>query len=406
MVKVKGNQELVRQINQSLILDAIRRCGPTSRAEIARVTGLTTGTLSNLTAGLIASGLVTEVGPGASSGGRRPTILQLQASARHTLGVSVGVDYVSVLLLDLTAQPVVRQVAPLGDDKSPGTVADLVAGLAGEVLAAAHLRTSDLLGAAVALPATVDGEAGLVTYSPHLHWHNVLFGPLLADRLGIRPLLENDANASVFGEYWCGTTRGIGDSVFIFADFGIGSGFLVDGRVYRGRDKAAGEFGHTTIDINGPLCHCGNRGCLGMLASGKAIRSKVREALAAGRAVPELAGRPPEQVSLADVMQAARNGDPVCLEAIQEAGRCLGVGIANLINLYNPASLVIGGMLALEAPGYWEAAVAEAGRRLYPVFNNQVHLLLSTLGPDVPAIGAGSLVISQLFRPPQLNTHS
>jgi len=283
---------------------------------------------------------------------------------------------------------------------------DLIASLAREVLAEANLNAGDLLGAAVALPATVDSEAGLVAYAPHLHWHNVLFGPLLEDRLGIRPLLENDANASVFGEYWCGAARGIEDSVFIYADSGIGAGFLVGGQVYRGRDKAAGELGHTTIDINGPLCHCGNRGCLGMLASGRAVLNRVREALAAGRSVPELTGTPPEEVSLSQVIQAARRGDPVCLEAIREAGRCLGVGIANLINLYNPASLVIGGMLALEAPGYWEAAASEAGRRLYPVFHNQVHLLLSALGPDVPAIGAGSLVLSRLFRPVHLTAHA
>lgn len=398
-MKVKGNQELVRQINQSLILDAIRRYGAISRAEIARVTGLTTGTLSNLTAGLIASGLVKEVGLGTSSGGRRPTMLQLEASARHTLGISLAIDYVTCLLLDLTAQPVIRRSAPLGDDKSPGTCADLIADLAREVLAAAGMKAEELLGVAVAIPGTVNAEEGLVIYSPNLKWHNVLFGPMLEDRLGVRPLLENDANAAVFGEYWCGATKDSSYSVFIFADYGIGSGFVINGEVYRGRDRAAGEFGHMTIDVHGLQCHCGNRGCLGMMASGKAIVRRVREAMDAGTPIPALAGRASGEVRLQDVLQAAREGDPTCLRIIREAGEYLGVGIANLINLYNPASLVLGGMLALEAPGYWEAAAESASQRLYPVFQNQVHLLLSTLGPDVPAIGAGSLVISQLFRP-------
>ncbi|HYF79041.1 MAG TPA: ROK family protein, partial [Symbiobacteriaceae bacterium] len=240
---------------------------------------------------------------------------------------------------------------------------------------------------------------GMVLYAPNLRWRNVPLGARLQAEVGMPVLLENDANAAVYGEYWCGTTRGVGDGVFIFADFGVGSGFLVDGEVYRGRDQAAGEFGHTTIDMNGPRCHCGNRGCLGTLASGLAVLRKVREAVNGGLAIGGLEGLAADRIRLDDVLAAAKGGDPFCLAAIWEAAVCLGVGIANLINVYNPASLVIGGRMAAEAPGYWETAASAAAERLYPAFGNQVHLALSTLGPDVLAIGAGSLVIRQLFIP-------
>lgn len=395
--KIRGNQELVRRMNEALILTAVRRYGPISRADIARETGLTSGTVSNLCASLLDKGLIEEQGLGHSNGGRKPVMVQLSTS-RYALGIQIGIDEVAVLLVNMANQPVLRRSGPLPIGVEPQHAVDLVGKLVAEILAAGKATAESLLGAGLSLPGSIDSAGDFVLYAPNLRWRNVPLGSLLQERLGMSVLLENDANAAAFGEFWCGAARGLPNLVLIYSEYGIGAGFVVGGELYRGRDRVAGEFGHTTIDINGPRCHCGNRGCLGTLASGLSVISRVWEHRN-GEPPARLMDLVAQGMRLDEVIQGAQGGDPVCQTAIRDAAQYLGVGLANLINLYNPQVLVLGGKLPLEAAGYWETATTAAAQRLYPAFRNQVNVMRSTLGPDAPGIGAAALVMEPLFQP-------
>ncbi|MFO7173890.1 MAG: ROK family transcriptional regulator, partial [Bacillota bacterium] len=219
---LRGNQELVRKMNESLILNCVREHGPISRAEVARLTGLTTGTVSNLCTGLLDRGLIEEVGLGASRGGRKPVMVRL-SSSRFALGVQVGVDEVAVLLVSLACEPLRRRAEPLPPGAEPQAVVDQVTRLVGEVLAEAGVGPDRILGVGVSLPATVDADGEFVLYAPNLRWRSAPVGVLLRERLGLPVVLENDANAAAFGEFWCGATRGMPNSVFVYVDYGIGA---------------------------------------------------------------------------------------------------------------------------------------------------------------------------------------
>lgn len=212
----------------------------------------------------------------------------------------------------------------------------------------AEVDPADLRGIGVASCGWVDSERGIVPAAPQLPgWHNVPLAKIIHDRLGPRTILENDANAAALGEHTFGAGRDVRHLVYITVSTGIGGGIIVDGRLYGGAKGSAGEIGHTVIDPNGPLCGCGNYGCLEALASGTAIARRGVEAAKRGEspalsAIMEREGR----LSARHVAEAADAGDRASREIFAEAGRFLGIALANLVNLLSPEAILIGGGVA------------------------------------------------------------
>jgi glucokinase len=313
-------------------------------------------------------------------------------------GFAVGVDLGGTKLLTALVTDrgtvLARERVATPQDGPPSVVA-AIAETVSAVLRATGATPDQCRGIAVGAPGPLDPRTGVVYEPPNLPgWRNVPLADMLRSRLGMPAHVENDANAAALGEWWMGAGRGVRDLVYMVVGTGIGGGIISGDTLWQGVSGTAGEIGHTTIDVNGPRCGCGRPGHLEAMASGPAIARMAREAMAAGRTsvLRSLAGGDPARVTAATVAQAAAQGDAVAAEVFERAGFYIGVGVANLLNLLNPARVIIGG------------GVSRAGELLFAPVRRTVRALAferpaadaevvpAQLGDDVGAIGAAAVV--------------
>jgi glucokinase len=261
-------------------------------------------------------------------------------------------------------------------------------------LANAGLRREDLRAAGVCSPGPIDSARGVIPEAPNLPgWHDVPVCQYLAGRLGVPTILENDATAAAYGEFVYGAGRGFRHIVYITVSTGIGGGLVLDGRLYRGASGAAGEIGHITIDVDGPLCGCGKPGHVEALASGRAIAREAQAVLARGGS-PWLAQMAEEEgeVTAATVQRAAEAGDPEACRIIQRAGYYLGIGLAAYVDVFNPEVIIIGGGLRHMGDLYLGPAREEMARRAMVEPLKAVRLVMAELGDYSGVMGIVALL--------------
>jgi glucokinase-like ROK family protein len=370
-----------------------------SRAEIARRTGLSRSTVSDIVAGLLETGLVAEVGDGPSRGGRRPILLAFQDDALVILGVDMGASHVSVALTDLRGRVVAWEHRDHPVRSDPDGTGALIVELCDACLRAWGGTPRHLLGIGVAVPSPVDPQR------PELLSEIAL--PAWRGRSGLEGLkaqydapvfVDNDANLGALAERWWGAGRGIDDFAYIKVATGIGAGFMIRGEIYRGAGGVAGEIGHVTIDADGPICSCGNRGCLGTFVGSEALTSRARSMI---EDFPDsfLAGG---EITMAAIEDAALAGDELCRLLVDHAAVRLGVAIADVINLMNPSAVILGGSLSrlgdLLILPLREAAV----RRTFVSSLAAVDIRASQLGEKAIAVGAATLVLDRALADPSL----
>jgi glucokinase len=230
-----------------------------------------------------------------------------------------------------------------------------------------EVRGAEIIGVGVGAPGPLDTKSGIVLLTPNLGWVNLPLRQIIHERLGLPAALDNDANCAVLGEWWMGAARGTKNAIGITIGTGIGGGIIVDGKLYHGASDCAGEIGHTTIDTEGRRCKCGNYGCLEAYASGPNIAMRAVEELKAG-AVSRLAdyvGGDLRQVTAQTVYQAAHDGDGLALEVVNDTAKFLGVGIANLLNVFNPEVVVVCGGVTLAGDRLFDPLRREVARRAF-----------------------------------------
>ncbi|KPJ75055.1 MAG: hypothetical protein AMS19_14440 [Gemmatimonas sp. SG8_23] len=370
-----------------------------SRAEIARRTGLSRSTVSDIVAGLLETGLVAEVGDGPSRGGRRPILLAFQDDALVILGVDMGASHVSVALTDLRGRVVAWEHRDHPVRSDPDGTGALIVELCDACLRAWGGTSKHLLGIGVAVPSPVDPE--------HPEALSAIALPAWRGRSGLDGLkaeydapvfVDNDANLGAVAERWWGAGRGIDDFAYIKVATGIGAGFMIRGEIYRGAGGVAGEIGHVTIDADGPICSCGNRGCLGTFVGSEALPIQAR-ALLADFPDSMLASR---EITMGAIEDAALAGDELCRMLVENAAIRLGVAIADVINLMNPSAVILGGSLSrlgdLLILPLREAAV----RRTFVSSLAAVDIRASQLGEKAIAVGAATLVLDRALADPSL----
>lgn len=254
-------------------------------------------------------------------------------------------------------------------------------------------------GVGIACAGLIDGQRGVVITSPNLPgWSEVPLGEKVGQALGVFTLVENDANAAAVGEHRWGAGRGSQHLVYLTVSTGIGGGLVLGGSLYRGAWGTAGEVGHITVEVDGPPCSCGNRGCLEALASGSAIAREARQRLQTGQStsLEDLAGGDPSRVTAELVHRAALAGDRLAQELVARAGYYLGIGLASLVNLLGPQVIVVGGGVARMGEMLLSPARAEMRRRAYPYLAARVKVVPSLLGEDAGILGVASLIYDRL----------
>ncbi|MFW5812452.1 MAG: ROK family protein [Alkalispirochaetaceae bacterium] len=266
----------------------------------------------------------------------------------------------------------------------------------------ADRSVEDLAGIGIAVPGPVDFEAGVLLETPNIGVKNMPLREDLENVYGVPVLLENDANAGLWGEHVCGAAAGFNHVVGVFPGTGIGGGLILGGELYRGKAGGAGEVGHMTILIDGPLCGCGNRGCLEALASKTAVAREIVQLAARGMAPTVLAQTDCDirKVKSGVIEAAIANGETAVEEALNKSAEYLGIGLANIVNTFNPELLVLGGGLVEKfGTAYVSRAELVMRSRAMRRLQDQVEIRVTTLGDDAAVLGAAALVQKEMIRP-------
>lgn len=380
-----GNRQLIRDINQSLVLAAIRERGPVSRTAITRRTRLSSATVSSITGELIAQNLIFEQEAGASTGGRPPILLSLNRDAGAVVGVKLTEDQAIAALTNLGADLIDQRAIPISSDHSPQRVAEALADLISEIERANPAR--NIYGVGLGLAGAIDRSAGICRFSPFFHWRDVPLRALLYEQLGFPVVIENDVNTLTVAEQWFGTGVGVNDFLVVTLGRGIGMGMVLNGQLYRGGCGGGGEFGHVTVLPDGPLCDCGKRGCLETIVADRALLHRLRRIFGA-------------DLSLDAGIDLARAGDAAALSVFAAAGRTLGRALADLVNIFNPPLLIVGGE-GTRAIDLMRATLEDALRALtFNGFYDQLHFVAEPWADDAWARGAAGLVLDELLHPP------
>ena len=385
-----GSLETLRRLNRLRVIDALRDEGLISRAEIARRTGLSRSTVSSLVSELQADGLVVERPEPAAAhgdqGGRPPILLSFDASA----GVAVGIDFdhhhVRVAVADLSSRILAEREQQLDTDHAAHEGLDAAAALVAELLEEAGVDEARVIGAGMCLPGPVHRPTGVVGSTAILPgWVGVAAAEEMHRRLELPILVDNDANLAALAEAAFGAGRDAKDLVYLMISSGIGAGLVLNGRLYRGAEGLAGELGHVLVDADGPVCRCGNRGCLETVAGTDALADLLRRSHGDG-----LDGRA--------IVRLARDGDLGCRRVIADAGRAIGKAAATLVNVLNPELLIVGGDLA-DAGELLLGGVRESlERSALPTAVQAAAVVAGSLGDRAEVLGAIALVLSEAER--------
>ncbi len=369
-----------------------------SRADIARRLEVSRSTVSEVVDALLPTRLVAEAGIGASSGGRRPIVLAFQYDAFSLLGVDVGASHVSVVVTDLRGRVRAWQHQDFPVHADADGTRRLVAKLCDACLSMIDRQAAPLLGIGVALPSPMDSHHPLrVSRLAMVNWDGRHGMEALSATYNVPVLLDNDANLGAVAEYWWGAARGLSNFSFIKIATGIGAGHFIDGRIYRGAGGVAGEIGHVTIDVHGHQCICGNRGCLTTYVGSQELVQRARS-LAPEYPSSDFASG---DITINSLEAAAKAGDPLASRVVHEAAEHIGTVIAGMLNLLNPAAVILGGGLPKLREQVLVPIRETVLRRTFVSAVASSEILVSALGERGVAIGAATLVLDALLRDPK-----
>lgn len=390
-----GQPELLKVLNRARALEILQQERILSRPELAKRTGLSRATVALLVDELSAVGLVRERGLGDSGGGRPPVLLEFNPRAALALGARLRDHAWGIVLTDLDGRVVRRMSVPLVGLSPESAILTLQQGVNAIT---ANLDGERLLPAiGLGTPGLVDMAAGVVRTAVDVGWFDVPFGEMAQAALGMPVYVANRSRVGALAELWAGRGQKIQNLIYVAIGTGIAAGVVIQGQLYWGTNSSAGELGHITIVPDGPLCGCGNRGCLQALASGPAIGNRAREQLrfAANTHLLALVDGHPERIVAETVFAAAEQGNALALQIVEETGRYLGIAVATLINLFNPELIVLGGPVGQHGHVLLDPLRAEVQRRAMAYPLSAVRIATSTLGPDAGAVGAAVLVLQR-----------
>ncbi|UCN13766.1 ROK family transcriptional regulator [Cellulomonas iranensis] len=382
--------------SRSAILDVIRAAGTISRVELTHATGLTAATVSTVVRRLLDEGLVVEAGRAESTGGKPRMLLQLDPAARYAVGVHLDHAGITYVVANLGGQVVARWRRPGTGADDPRVVVDRIAAEIAANVARIGVDRRLLLGVGVVSPGPLATSTGMTIAPPVMqHWSDFPLAAVIEDAVGLPVLLDNDATAAALGEYWSGGVPTGAVCAALYMGTGIGSGIIVDGAVYRGRSSNAGEVGHVCLDVDGPPCWCGGRGCLEALAGPSAV---VARALDAGIVLP---GRSVSE-DFAALARAAARGEDQPVRLLAESARYVAAATQSLANVLDLDLVVLTGSSFAHAGSLYLPVVQErldAG--FFARATHGVRVTISSHAAEAAAVGGAALVLQAELAPRQ-----
>ena len=387
--------ELKKIGHKKQIIRTIYFKGPVSSAELTRNLPLSTPKINSLLQELISEGLLKELGPGDSSGGRRPAIYGLVEDGFFIVGITINIYRTIISVFNASNREISGpHFVDVPMQKSLSMFEAINIKLV-EILESLKINPEKVIAIGIEMPGLVSQELGMnKTYFPELEKLHLKIGEIF----GFPVFFDNDARIRTFAEQQFGLARDRQNVLMVHADWGIGLGLIIKGQLYTGKSGFSGEFGHIPMIQNGELCHCGKRGCLEAIASVAAIARNARRGIQDGHAslLSNLVEGDLKKIDANLVIQAARSGDQFSVSLLTEAGHWLGKGITFLIQVFNPELIIVGGKLA-EAGQFLQAPINQA---LYtyaiPDISNDTEVVFSVMGVKAGTIGAAAFAMDKL----------
>ncbi|MEH7248112.1 ROK family protein [Neobacillus niacini] len=376
-----GDQTMVKQINKSIVFTIIESKGPISRAQISKNSGLNKATVSTMAAELIEEQLVYEIGASQSTGGRKPVMLYFNSRAGYSIGVDLGVNYILGVLTDLSGNKIEEEYIPI-KEREFNQVVECLTSVIKTLLSKAPESVYGVVGIGIGVPGVVDKEENIL-FAPNLEWNHVNLKALIEKEFGITTRIENEANSGAHGEQLYGSGKHMSNLIYVSIGIGIGTGIIIENKLYTGFSGISGEMGHITIEANGRKCSCGNRGCWELYASELALLNAARSSI-----------KDSSELTLDYLANEAFKGNPVVLQLLNTIGENIGIGLTNIINTFNPEAIIIGNRIAQFKNWLVNPIDHVLSERLQSFHKAKTEIRFSELGRFSCALGAASFAIS------------
>ncbi|HUH99126.1 MAG TPA: ROK family transcriptional regulator [Anaerolineales bacterium] len=380
-------------MNLSSVLRLIHSEAPLSRAQLAAQTGLNKSTVSSLVEDLLVRNLVHETGINSAGTGRPAMLLEINPQAGAIIGVEFGVDFISIILTDFVGKILLRKNVIADPAASQEKTLEQAYHLIEEAVLFCRDKDDRILGLSFAIPGTVELKEGLLIFAPNLNWRNTPIREIFSRRTGLKVFVENDANAAAVAEHLFGVAQNLNDFIFVFAGVGLGGGLFLNGQLYRGKGGYAGEIGHTSIMAE-PFrlpCRCGNLGCWETYVNQESIIQRMRS---------RLDNKQNGSLSISSIKRAADRGDENAIESIAEAGTAMGIGLAGLVNIFNPEKIIIGGPISVVGDYLLPSVQESLQKYSMAEIAVQMQVNLSEFGPDASLVGAAAIVVDDILQNP------
>lgn len=397
---------LGKRVNQYTTLDLIRKKGPITRPEIARISGLSRPTVDVAVDTLRKKKFVKRAGFASSRGGRRPILWKLNNKGGYIVGVDMESPHLTIILIDLETNIISKSKVSFSLNMGKEIILSYLIKEVHKVINKAGINTEDIIGMGVGIPGLIDKSRGISASIERIPgWYNVPIVDILKKEFNLPVFLENDVSVMAMAEKYSGDGQEVENMIYVAFRTGIGSGVFINGELFRGVHGNAGFLGHITIDKNGPLCTCGNRGCLELFADEPVIINKAKEGLKnkVKTSINSLVEGKVEKITPEVVFKSALDKDSFALDIVRKTGKYLGIGIANMVNLFDIELVIIGGNITKAGEPFLESVRKTAKKHLLPLFNKNLKIKYAKIGEDAAALGATILVLQDLFKAPSVN---
>lgn len=395
-----GNLEYVRMLNRVSILNIIRENSGLSRQELAKRTGLTPAAMSGIVRELVENGYVEEVGLGKSSGGRRPVNLQFNPEAGYVVGAEITRGRTTLGIVNLQGKPVKIEHMAM-DMTEPESGLETLTRKIDELTLAAGIPGKKIMGAGFAFPGLLDRSTKVLRRSPNLgeKWTNLALESWLEERIKVPFVIENNSNAGALAEYTLGRGKDVRNLAYVNLGEGFSTGVIIDDKILYGSHGYAGEMGHVVIVENGPLCNCGNKGCLESLYAAPALVRKANSELGLYSDNDRLKNvwHDKGRVTIEDILACAGEPESYARQLIGQAGWYIGIGIAGIINFYNPEVIAVGGILSQAGSILMEPLLESINTHAFPEIAKATRVEVSSIGLEAGFYGACLGAIKRLF---------
>jgi glucokinase-like ROK family protein len=395
-----ANAKYISKLNTVRILNLIRNTGRVSRADISKESGLSAPTVSRIVESLIEDGLIKETGVGKSSGGRRPTLLEFSGHNTCIIGIDLGTTNILGVLSDLNANILSEVSHPTRVEEGFYKVMERTSGVIGELQRYLQGNSKRICGIGMAVAGLINRDRSMVEFSPNFNWHDVDVIGELSKWHDMPIIFDNVTRVMALGELWYGIGRHLRNFVCVNVGYGVGAGIIIEGTPFYGPTGMSGEFGHTTLEKESDIqCDCGNFGCLEALASGNAIaKFACRELKDNSHSIlADLCGGNLSSISAEMVVRAAKQGDRLAASVFGRAAEYLGIGIANLVNIFSPEAVVLGGGVAQAGDLLFNKVRKTVHARALKKISKDVQIVPATFGMKASVMGAVSLIANDVF---------